>query len=175
MTATATGTDGEISTLTRSLRLFGLQLVLVVAATHLYWGLPKLVLYLRAGLIPDPRPPLFVVSSLVLLSGLVALYHGAPKRPIYVLGLLLVVGYLFGYVSWHLGDHGGFLPWIEGYGHFHGNPLSTVQAHLIGDPVGCTRASDGPACTPGSPLELLSKTAEALLAGILGYLLYTDS
>ena len=160
---------------TRYLRLLGIQLALIVAAVHLYWGLPKLYIYARAGLVPDPRPPLFAASGLLILVGFVALYYGAPKRPIYGLGILLSLGYFFGFVLWHLGGHGAFIPGVEGFGHVHGNPISNVLAHLVGDPVGCTRAADGPICTPGDPLALISKPAELALAAILSYLLYDES
>lgn len=160
---------------TRYLRLLVIQLVLVVAAVHLYWGLPKLYLYAQAGIYPDVRPPLFTLSGLLILGGFLALYYGAPKRPIYLAGALLMLGYFVGFVAWHLGGHGAFLPGTDGYGHVHGNPVANVIAHLIGDPVGCTRATHGVSCTPGDPLALVSKPAELGAAAILGYLFYDES
>jgi len=44
-------------------------LALAVAAIHIYWGFPRLVLYIQVGRAPDPRPFLFVGSAVMLFLG----------------------------------------------------------------------------------------------------------
>jgi hypothetical protein len=114
----------------RVLRMVGVQLAVVAAAIHLWWGVPRAVVYLRAGTAADPRPYLFVVSALLVFAGVVALYAGANQRALFGLGAGVMALYAVGYVQWHLGGHGGIVPGVEGYG--HGGP-SVVGTLLSSD------------------------------------------
>lgn len=140
------------------LEIIAAQLALVVAAIHLQWGLRTLVIYLNAGTMPDPRPPLFVLSATAIVAGIVLVALDGPRRPVYGLGILLMFTYMFGYAAWHLGGHGSILPWVEGYGHVDvQSAVHVVGVHLADDAV-----------------ALVSKVSELLLAAILGTLLYLD-
>jgi signal transduction histidine kinase len=113
--------------------LIGVQLALVSAAIHLWWGLPRLFVYLSAGSFADPRPYLFVISAVAIVVGSVALFLGGPPRVLYVLGIGAMLTYALGYAAWHLTGHGGFLSFVTGYGHDIENPLATVLGHLAAD------------------------------------------
>ena len=115
-------------------QLFGVQLALVSAGIHLWWGVPKLLVYLPIGSFADPRPYLFVLSGVAIFLGAVALYLGGPPRALYGLGIGAMLAYVSGYAAWHLAGHGGFLPGVAGYGHAE-NPLSVVWGHLAADPL----------------------------------------
>ena len=87
-------------------------LALVVAAIHVYWGFPRLVLYIQAGRAPDPRPFLFVGSAALIVLGIARVLDGRNKRAIYLAGIALMSTYIVGYGLWHTGlEHGGFWPW----------------------------------------------------------------
>ncbi len=115
--------------------LVGVQLALVSAAIHLWWGLPRLFVYLPIGSFADPRPYLFVISGVAIVAGSVALYLGGPPRTLYALGIVAMLAYALGYATWHLTGHGDFLPFVTGYGHDIENPLATVLGHLAADPL----------------------------------------
>lgn len=117
----------------RLLELVGVQLAVVSAAVHVWWGFPRFLVYARAGTFPDPRPPLFLLSAAAVLVGVVALAAGVRKRPLYAAGLAVMAGYSLGYVGWHLGDHGGFLPGLTGATHTE-PALPILLAHLA-DPA----------------------------------------
>jgi len=60
----------------RVLRGVAAAVVFATAAFHLWWGLPRSIIYAQAlgeltasGLPPDPRPFLFVAFAAVLLAG----------------------------------------------------------------------------------------------------------
>ena len=114
-------------------------LTFLVAALHLFHpshGLERLVLLLSVGprlLLADPRPALFVLSGLGLVAAVPAVLIGVPKRPLYLLGIILMTTYIVGYFVWHLTGHGGFLPGREPL--YHGlQPHVAVITHLVGDP-----------------------------------------
>ena len=132
-------------------RLVAAGLAFLIAIVHLYWGMPRLTAYLMAGTMPDPRPPLFVLSGVAILVGVSIVAAGGDRRPIYVAGIALMLTYLLGYVAWHtVLDHGGFWPWGPG-GHAHGgNPVVVIAQHLLAD-----------------PLALVSKAAELCLLVLL--------
>ena len=134
-----------------ALRIVGAGLAFLVAIVHLYWGMPRLIAYLNVGTMPDPRPPLFVLSGVAILIGVTIVAAGGDRRPVYVAGIALMLAYLLGYGAWHtvLG-HGAFWPWGPG-GHVHGgNPIVVIAEHLVAD-----------------PLALVSKLAELALLAIL--------
>ncbi len=115
-------------------------LALVVGLGHVFFpglGLPTFAARLFADpalLVADPRPALFVCSGFALVVG-VALGRGAPdRRPYYLGGVVLSLGYVLGYLGWHLSGHGGFLPGREPL--YHGlSPVENVVSHLTSEPL----------------------------------------
>lgn len=123
------------------LRYIGAALTYLVAGIHLFHpqrGFPRLVTVLGTGdlslLLYDPRPVLFVLSGFALITGVKLVILGLPRRPIYALGISLMLTYLVGYFAWHLTGHGGFLPGREPL--YHGlHPVEAVIAHLAEYPL----------------------------------------
>jgi hypothetical protein len=115
-------------------------LAVVVGVGHLFFpglGLPTFAARLfvdPALLLADPRPALFVLSGAALVVG-AALGRGAPnRRPYYLGGVVLSLGYVAGYLGWHLSGHGGFLPGREPL--YHGlSPVENVLSHLTAEPL----------------------------------------
>lgn len=99
---------------------------LLVAWIHLLHprlGLTRLLLYLQVGTVYDPRPPVFVLISLVIFVGLGLGLTRQRRGPLYVGGIILMSGLLLAYVAWHsVLDHGAFWPHIE--------PPPATDAHL---------------------------------------------
>ncbi|TQQ78959.1 hypothetical protein [Halonotius roseus] len=133
-------------------------LALAVAAIHVYWGFPRLVLYLQVGRAPDPRPFLFVGSAVLIFLGIARVLDGRNERAIYLAGIALMATYIVGYGLWHTGlEHGGFWPWgpepIS-----HSEPAWQVLIdHMRADQLG-----------------VVSKLLEATLAGVLTVLYRRD-
>jgi|AntRauTorcE11898_2_1112593.scaffolds.fasta_scaffold16157_2 uncharacterized membrane protein YphA (DoxX/SURF4 family) len=141
---------------TRSwVELLALQLAGLVVATHVYWGLDRFTEQLRYGVYVDPRPFLFVLSSAAIIAGAAYVALGGRRKPVYALGILLMLVYIFGYWGWHLMGHLPALPWVDNQAHPHPGwgPVETLFRHLEHDDV-----------------ALLSKLAEAALAIVLGVL-----
>ena len=111
-------------------RLLGAQLAGVAAAVHLWWGLPRLIVYLQAGSFADPRPYLFVPSAFLLLVAATAILLGVPARRLAALSIGIMLTYAVGYAWWHLTDHGGMIP-----GGHTDTPVATVAGHLLDDPL----------------------------------------
>jgi len=140
------------------LRLSAGGLALVVAAVHLYWGIPRFVAYASVGLMPDPRPPAFVLSGHAIVAGLsLALAGLVNARRLYLPGAVLMVVHLAAYVFWHtVLAHG-----LAGSGTPHEHvTIATAGPVVLGHLV-------------GSPLALVSKLAEAALLVLLVWL-YLD-
>lgn len=139
----------------RWVELAALQLAGLVVAVHLYWGLGRFVERLRFGVFVDPRPVLFVVSSMAIIAGVAYVAVGGHRRPVYALGIALMLTYILGYWAWHLIGHVPAMPWVDSQPHPHPGwgPVETLVYHLAED-----------------PLALFSKTVEALLAVVLGVL-----
>jgi hypothetical protein len=141
-------------------RLVAAHLAVVVAVIHLSLGLLNWVKWMSAGfLVPrDVRWPLFVFSGVALLVGLLLAAQGRYRRPLYLGGIALMVGYVVGYFGWHLGGHRSLLAFGESAGH-HREPLATVLLdHLFA----------------GVP-EFLAIVSEVTLAVLLAYLLVAES
>ena len=133
-------------------------LALAVAAIHVYWGFPRLVLYLQVGRAPDPRPFLFVASAVMIVLGIARVLDGRNERAIYLAGIALMGTYIVGYGLWHTGlEHGGFWPWGP-------EPISHTEPawqvlldHMRADELG-----------------VVSKILETTLAVVLALLYRTD-
>ena len=129
------------------------HLVVIVAVLHLTLGLYNWLRWASAGfLVPrDVRWPLFVVSGLALFAGLLLAAQGRNRRQLYAGGIALMVVYVVGYFSWHLGGHGFVfrepLP--------HDGPVGQfLLDHLFAGPV-----------------KTLALVSEVVLAAVLAYLL----
>lgn len=144
------------------LEVLALPLAGIVVAIHLWWGIQRFVRrYLMEGVLIDPRPVLFVLSSLVIVAGIAFVYLGGPRRPVYVAGIGLMVAYVSGYFWWHAAGHRAILPWVEtgaGSGHSH----EITFAELLVDHV------------QTDPIAMTSKAAETVLIAVLSVLLYLD-
>lgn len=122
-----------------------------IHAFHPSLGFPRLVEYALIGSLFDPRPLVFTLSGIAIFAGVLLAYNGIARREIHLLGIVLMVTFLGGYVLWHtLLDHGAFWPTIPSQGHTDLGTVELVVLHL-----------------QRKPLELVSKTAETLLALIL--------
>lgn len=134
------------------------HLAILVAVIHVALGVSNWLTYLGGGIIvpPDVRWPLFVLSGLAIVAGLVAAIAGVGRRPLYVAGIGLMLVYVVGYFAWHMGGHRPLL--IVGPGtHHHGSTLAYLVAHVFAGPV-----------------EFLALASETALAGLLGVLYYRD-
>lgn len=134
------------------------HLVVLVAVIHLALGVSNWLAYLSAGILvpPDLRWPLFVVSGVALVGGLLAAVAGADRRPLYIGGIALMIVYVVGYFAWHASGHRPLL--FVGPGtHHHGSTLAYLAAHVV-----------------AGPIETLALASETALAGLLGYFLYRD-
>ncbi|GAB3691039.1 hypothetical protein GCM10028857_28010 [Salinarchaeum chitinilyticum] len=141
---------------TRSwVELLALQLAGLVVATHVYWGLDRFTEQLRYSVYVDPRPFLFVLSSAAIIAGVAYVALGGRRKPVYLLGIALMVVYVLGYWGWHLMGHLPALPWVENQSHPHPEwgPFETLYRHLAED-----------------ALALVSKIAEVALAIVLAVL-----
>lgn len=138
-------------------------IALIVAGLHLFHpkhGLERLLILTSVDpslLVSHPRPVAFVLSAAAIVAGIYMVMFEIWKKPIYILGMLLMLTYLIGYFAWHYTGHGGFLPGREAYGH-GASPLETVIAHIRGD--AWARAS---------------KFFESILLLFLGVLYYRES
>ncbi|QIO22142.1 hypothetical protein [Haloarcula sp. JP-L23] len=157
----------------RILRAVAAALVFATAAFHLWWGLPRSIVYFQAyglfpagGIVPDPRPYFFVVFAVLLLSGpYLVTRRVVSLRNAYIGGTLLLVGSIAAWVFWHATGHGAFLASgadaasTAASGHSHGSQ-STV--FLILDHFDT------------EPLESAIKTIEFLGVAIFVTLLWKD-
>lgn len=143
------------------LRYVGAGLAFFVGGIHAFnptLGFPRLVQHLMLGTLYDPRPLVFTLSGLALFVGVLLAYNDIARRPIYLLGMALMVTYLGGYVVWHtVLDHGAFWPHIASQGHSDLSTVEVIVLHLV-----------------EKPLELVSKTAELLLLIVLAVLYRED-
>lgn len=153
----------------RALRAVAAALVFITAAYHLWWGFPRSIIYARAfgiGVPPDPRPFLFVALGTILLAGPYLIrFDVVSLRTAYVGAILLLVGSIAAWVTWHATGHGAFL--VDGFsapgagetGHSHGTrgTVGLILSHFDTEPV-----------------ETAIKTVEAAAVAIFVTLLWTD-
>ncbi|KOX93939.1 hypothetical protein [Haloarcula rubripromontorii] len=157
---------------TKLLRGTAATLVFATAAFHLWWGLPRSIIYAQAieglfgrGLPPDPRPFLFVAFAAVLLAGPYLITRGiVGLRNAYIAGTVLMIASIAGWVFWHATGHGAFLvdgfsaPSSGGGGHHHGGSTALlILDHFTTEPV-----------------ESAIKTIEAFAVTIFVTLLWKD-
>lgn len=153
------------------LHILAAGLAIITAGIHLYLGFMEIIQYFTAGQTPEVLSILFAVSALAIIAGMLAFYRGAPRQPIYLLGILLMIVYIVGYIDWHIFGTVESLLGIEAAGHDHAHdhdhnhaheeeesPLRLLIVHLIED-----------------PFALVSKTAEALLLLILSIFYYAET
>jgi len=144
----------------QNLRILGATLGILVAGIHMFHpqgGLPRLIKIIRRSAFIDPRPPVFVLSAIAIIVGIILVTYGKYVKYVYIGGMLLMVSYLLGFVLWHTAlDHGAFWPYRGSYGHTTG-VIEFVQVHLINEPD-----------------QLLSKVLELLLLVVLVMLYKID-
>lgn len=123
---------------TRRLRYGAAVLALVVAGLHMFhptYGVVRLTIILTtdpALFRSHPRPLAFVLSATAIVTGVLLVLFGFPRKPVYAAGMVLVATYILGYFAWHLSGHGGFLPGRNPV--FHGlQPHEAVITHLRED------------------------------------------
>ena len=145
----------------RLLRYLGAVLALVVAVVHLFhsqYGFPRFVQFAQLGAVGDPRPLVFTPLGFAIVAGILLVYNGVAKRPVYAAGIALMVALLGGYVAWHtVLDHGGFWPYREPHGHHDIGTVEVIVNHLLAD-----------------WRDLVSKTAELALLVVLAVLYVKD-
>lgn len=131
----------------RYLRIFVAALLFVTAAYHLFWGLPRSIIYgrvlgsyLARGVWPDPRPFFFVAYGLALLAGPYLVTRDVLSlRQAYAVGLVTMALAFLAWVFWHETGHGAFLPGTpapDTGGHDHGGGvLHTIADHYVVKPA----------------------------------------
>lgn len=136
------------------IQLSGL-LAVIVAGAHLYWGIPRFLLYTSIGTMPDPRPLAFVLSGHVILITVTLVAAGVVEaNRVYLPGIALMTIHIVGYAAWHtVLSHG-----VSGTGHTHATNDILGQLHIVLEHV------------LNSPLALISKTAELGVLVLLGML-----
>lgn len=136
-----------------------IALALLTAGIHLYWGIPRFTNYVAVGVMPDPRPVLFVLSGHAILGGLTLVLLGVvDKRWTYLPGMALMLAHIIGYAAWHTVLSHGVAYSAETTSHVHDVPhtdamVTIVFEHLV-----------------NSPLALVSKLAELAVLSLLLWL-----
>jgi hypothetical protein len=87
------------------------QLVVLAALIHVSLGAFNWLRWLQGGfLVPqDLRWVVSLLSGLAVLAGVVVARRAEDRRPFYLAGAVIMVGYVVGYFGWHLGGHRLFL------------------------------------------------------------------
>lgn len=171
----------------RTLQFAALQVVGAVAVVHFAVGSEQLASIVGNGLLGEyltermferPRAPLFLVSSLVLLGGVVAAARGRiERRTAYQLGVLAMAMYLGSWVAWHtVLDHGfalsGGAP--EGTTHSHAGLLDMLSSHYVEPLVAAVGAATGEGGSARTLLGIVSVTLELVAVVLLAVLLRVD-
>lgn len=170
------------------LRALALQLLLVTALLHLLYAVPRLELYTPAamavyaerGIVPPPRPALFLLTGAAIVGGALAAWRGfLPLRTAYVLGIALSLTLVASWVVWHtVLEHGAVLTGTSTESTLpadhHSGVLDTVYSHYV-EPLAAVVAQG--ASRPGLNTALLgvvAKTIELAAAAVLALLLRVD-
>lgn len=180
--------------LARRLRFLALQLVGATVVIHLVYALPRLQLYAptamavyaEQGIIPPPRPALFLLSGLAILAGVLATARGVlALGTAYRLGIALLAVLVVSWVGWHtVLDHGAVLtgtgqetvgagPLGGGVSDHHTGLLDTVVAHYI-EPLALVVAGAGQPGLNTAFLAVASKSVELVGVAVLVLLLRGD-
>ncbi|EMA42100.1 hypothetical protein C447_00880 [Halococcus hamelinensis 100A6] len=136
--------DGKV----RLLQYLGTALVVVSVAVHLWWGLPRfliyarpqtLAFYLQSGGVPDPRPFLFMGMVVAIVIVGMAVWRGLVEdRTVYAVLLILMLGSIVGWMLWHtILNHGVALTSSNAAateGH-QGSVVSTLFTHFVTVPL----------------------------------------
>lgn len=120
----------------RLLELAAGQLAALVGMLHLGLGVRYWALYAGSGFYfpPDIRVPLWTFSGVAVLIGVVAATRGAPRIPVYGLGIIMMLVYILGYFSWHLGGHRAFF--FVGDPQLHDTGVVTFLVdHIFAGPI----------------------------------------
>lgn len=145
----------------RYIRYFAGFVAVMVALIHLLHprlGAIRLIQQIQVGVLADPRPLLFTVSAFAIVVGVILVRFRVRVSTIYVLGVLLVVTYLGGYVAWHtVLDHGAFWPHIHGHAHTDVGFLEGLLLHVNEATIG-----------------IVAKCYEIILLILLSFLLRYD-
>lgn len=135
-------------------------LALLTAAIHLQWGIPRFVAYASVGVMPDPRPPLFVASGHAILVALSLAALGViDRRRLHLPGAALMAAHLLGYAAWHTVLAHGVAAGAAPHRHvtvWNAGPI--VLEHLL-----------------ASPIVLVSKLTELAALCLLVWLALADS
>lgn len=103
---------------------------------HPTLGLPRLITYLQVGTIFDPRPVIFTLTAILIVIGIMMGRRRMYPRVVYGAGILLMIGFVGGYVLWHtVLNHGAFWPHIPETPHTDLGYFEAVWLHLINDPI----------------------------------------
>jgi hypothetical protein len=135
------------------------QVAGIAGMLHLGIGIRSWSLYLVGGTLlpPDERVLLWTVSGVAILAGIVAgVYRPRWRRTLYAGGVVVLLGYVAAYFSWHLTGHRSVI--------FLGDP----QLHGVG--LGRFLLDHALA----GPLETVALLAELLGAALLATLLVLD-
>lgn len=140
----------------RTLAFVASQLVFVAALIHVGVGVIEWLRYARFGILvpPDARWPLFVGSGVAIVVGLGLASRAERRRPYYLAGVVVMVGYVLAYFGWHLGGHRQFL--LFGPGTSHELTVGFVIDHYF-----------------AGAMETVSLTVE-LVAAVLCSVLYVE-
>lgn len=142
----------------RLIGFFTAQFVFVAALIHLSLGVLNWLRWLMGGfLIPgDARWPVFVVSGLAIVVGIYLGYRAENRRPFYLAGIVVMLGYVLGYFGWHYGGHRLLL--VAGA---RGGPVEAITVEWFLDHLFA------------GPIEFLSILIETLAAAGLAVLFVT--
>ncbi|MFC7235810.1 hypothetical protein [Halosegnis marinus] len=172
----------------RALQFAAVQVVGAVAVVHFAVGSEQLGSLAANGLLGDylggrvlerPRAPLFLLSSLALLGGMVAAGRGyVERRTAYQLGIAAMLVYLGGWVAWHtVLDHGfalsGGAP--EATAHTHGGLLDTLYSHYVAPLAATVGAAASEGGSARTLLGIVSVTLELVAVALLAVLLRYDA
>jgi hypothetical protein len=178
--------------LARRFRFLALQLVGATAVIHLVYALPRLRLYTptamavyaEQGILPPPRPALFLLSGLAIFVGVLATARGLVSLgTAYRLGVALLVVLVVSWVGWHtLLDHGAVLSGAgqqsvgqhgSGVADHHTGILDTVLDHYVEPLVLVVEGAGQPGLNTAF-LAVVSKSIELTGIGLLVLLLRGD-